>query len=65
MDIGEKCKSCYYCGEINGDTGYHTCNYILIENHRRGCEPGEKCTKWKKSEGRKKSTFGILHLGKV
>ena len=42
MDSKNYCKGCYYslCTE-----GMYTCNYILIEKKRRGCPPGEKCSK--------------------
>ena len=40
----EKCKTCSYRG-YSGTLGIY-CNYLAIAGHRRGCEPGEECTKF-------------------
>lgn len=41
----KKCKTCKY-------RAYHSeiysCDYIFITGHSRGCDPGNKCTKYKK-----------------
>lgn len=37
------CKDCQYRA---ADTrGIHSCEYILVTGHRRGCPPGALCTK--------------------
>lgn len=44
----ESCKSgCKYISSVRGTK---TCNYILIENEPRGCDPGANCTKYTKGK---------------
>lgn len=41
------CSNCiYFCiNKAKGGIANGTCDYILIENKRRGCPSGSKCTK--------------------
>ena len=45
VDMHRNCQDCVYFG--SGET----CDYILIHQKRRPCEPGDKCTV--KVEGKK------------
>lgn len=45
-----KCQRCIYWASISaaGFAGADKfCSYILVTGHMRGCDPGEKCTKFK------------------
>lgn len=41
----KRCRNCYYGERAEGR---YVCMYIVIhpDHHRRGCEAGDKCTKW-------------------
>ena len=41
----KKCRHCRYSSGTTTYVGNITCDYILIERHRRGCGP-EKCDKF-------------------
>lgn len=40
-----KCDTCIYRAS---NMDLWKCNYILINNHSRPCEPGKECTVYKK-----------------
>ena len=42
-----KCNKCIYRAS---STVPWTCDYILHENHSRGCEPGDNCSKYIKGK---------------
>lgn len=45
--VTERCRSCiYYRTNSTGHSGLPTCDYILIEGHRRGCPAGDECDKY-------------------
>lgn len=47
INKSNKCKKCIY--RAPEDTPW-LCEYILIVGHRRKCEPGDKCTEYKKGK---------------
>lgn len=50
--MADPCKGCFY---RRGSTeASKSCDYILIEGHRRPCPPGKGCTVKKKERRRKK-----------
>lgn len=52
------CDGCYYYRSANGNaTSLFTCDYILMEDHRRPCPPGNRCAV-KRVEKRKTSNGG-------
>lgn len=50
--LTKRCRKCQYCKILSSSGNVMTCDYILIERHSRGCDPGDACTKYK--PGRKK-----------
>ena len=48
-----RCKTCHYSCRYSDAPGDILCDYLLIEGHSRGCDPGKACTKYKKREGKK------------
>lgn len=56
-DNSEKCKTCKYKA---GEDAMYKCNYITIVGHSRGCEPGNKCTKYKR--GKKIENKNIINF---
>ena len=42
----ERCRSCFYYTSDYGHFICPTCDYILIEGHRRGCPAGDECDKF-------------------
>lgn len=47
MVVTDRCKSCvYYRSDASGHNLVPTCDYILVEGHRRGCPAGDSCTKY-------------------
>lgn len=39
------CKGCAYLGSLDSHSKMPCCDYILKESRRRGCPPGDGCTK--------------------
>lgn len=52
-NIGKQnaCNACFYYRSVSA--GNRSCDYILIENHRRPCPPGKDCTVKKARTGKK------------
>lgn len=48
------CRGCVYLGSLDSHSKTPCCDYILKESRRRGCPPGDGCTKRriKKKHGR-------------
>ena len=41
----KKCKTCKY---RTSESAMNRCDYIFIIGHSRGCDPGDKCTTYKR-----------------
>lgn len=41
--VDKYCKNCYYYKKMHSESD-RCCHYIFIEDKRRPCEPGAKCT---------------------
>lgn len=38
------CEGCVYYALLGNNTEQKACHYILVEGHRRPCDPGKDCT---------------------
>lgn len=59
--VTKRCMSCiYYRTNSTGHSVLPTCDYILIEGHRRGCPAGDECNKYVPSV--KTKSRGMIRL---
>ena len=51
----ERCMKCAYCCIPHGQRSARFCQFFLITGKRRGCEGGDKCTRYikRRSEERR------------
>lgn len=55
-----KCRTCIYRGRFSNRQVY--CNYLQKTGHSRPCEPGSRCTAYKKGEYEKERKDLLLDL---
>lgn len=57
-----KCDSCIYRAS---DSAWNKCDYMLIKEHSRGCEPGNNCTECIKGKRLTLNTNKHMNISKA